>query len=288
MHTIVEAASTLSEAERALVSGVITCLGFVGADEREFETREIADVLGFSPVALEGALLKAARLSSLPLLYRSWERGLVLALDENAPAVDTFTDDLFAAQRERAGARLGAMHHYARTTGCRRRFLLEYLGDSYTASNCSACDRCAAALVWPWPDGAAALPTLTGGVDTTWEIVAALARLAEPPTYKQFLTALRGQERYGAGGQHSVRRDLLAADWFGRLQYVLAGRVEAALEELCGRGLVATEQATWTSNNEVRTFERLILTEAGRAAYQARRLPDSSDIPDRQRRWRSA
>jgi hypothetical protein len=179
------------------------------------------------------------------------------------------------------------MHHYARTIGCRRRFLLEYLGDSYTTPNCGACDRCAAELVWPWPDGAAALPTLTGGVDTTWEIIAALARLTEPPTYKQLLAALRGQERYGAGGRYSLRRELLAADWFGRLQYVPAGRVEAALEELCGRGLVTTEPTTWTSDDGARTFERLSLTEAGLAAYQARRLPDMSDTSAAPIRWRS-
>jgi hypothetical protein len=280
VYTILADAPLLSDEERAIVTGTIAYLDFFGPDEREFETRETARALNCSPVALEGALLRAARLPELPLLYRSWERGLVLTLDDNTPPSEHFAVDLFAKPREQARARLASMHRYARITSCRRRILLEYLGDSYTAPNCGACDRCAAELVWPWPDGAAMLPTLTGGVDPAWEIVAAIARLAKPPTQKQLLSALRGQERYGTGGRYPLRSDLLAADWFGRLQYVPAKRIEAVLENLCARGLIATEQAMQTISDRTRTFECLHLTAAGRAAYEARRLPDTLGVSE--------
>ena len=47
-----------------------------------------------------------------------------------------------AAERQQARNRLAAMAEFARIQTCRRRFLLEYFGESLEQENCGACDRC--------------------------------------------------------------------------------------------------------------------------------------------------
>ena len=47
-----------------------------------------------------------------------------------------------AAERQQARNRLAAMAEFARIQTCRRRFLLEYFGESLEQENCGACDSC--------------------------------------------------------------------------------------------------------------------------------------------------
>jgi ATP-dependent DNA helicase RecQ len=39
-------------------------------------------------------------------------------------------------------SKLAMMLQYAETTGCRRRFILNYFGEDYAAETCGACDNC--------------------------------------------------------------------------------------------------------------------------------------------------
>ncbi len=56
-------------------------------------------------------------------------------------------------RREGRRGRLEAMRQYAQTTGCRREFLLRYLGDKFSGP-CNACDNCEAAAGKPRVDPA--------------------------------------------------------------------------------------------------------------------------------------
>ncbi|MDN7012695.1 DNA helicase RecQ [Methanoculleus sp. FWC-SCC3] len=47
-----------------------------------------------------------------------------------------------AAQKDVAYRKAGAMLDYCETTGCRRKFLLAYFGESYPEERCGTCDRC--------------------------------------------------------------------------------------------------------------------------------------------------
>jgi ATP-dependent DNA helicase RecQ len=53
--------------------------------------------------------------------------------------LDEMTD---AAERDRARHQLRLMSHYAESTGCRRRELLEYFSETFPLDNCGACDNC--------------------------------------------------------------------------------------------------------------------------------------------------
>lgn len=255
--------------ERAIVAAAIRELGFIGADEREFDTRALSARLGVSPVALEGALLRLERPPHQRILYRSWERGIAIELPERPMAPADFADDIFAPQREAAHERLQQMRQYALTGRCRRRYLLDYLGDaSYIRANCGACDACAGDLPWPWA-GSAPVLTLDGGVDPEWEIVRAVGWADGKFSRRQLEACLRGQERYGAGGFRPINPGLLAADFFGRLQYVPRARLTAALATLLSTGLVEE----FEKERPVR-HSALRLTVTGQAARDARQLPD--------------
>lgn len=47
-----------------------------------------------------------------------------------------------ATQKDVAYRKVGAMLDYCETTGCRRKFLLAYFGESYPEERCGGCDRC--------------------------------------------------------------------------------------------------------------------------------------------------
>ncbi len=53
--------------------------------------------------------------------------------------LDEITD---AAEQQRARHQLRLMAHYAESTGCRRRELLEYFAEAFPVDNCGACDNC--------------------------------------------------------------------------------------------------------------------------------------------------
>lgn len=53
--------------------------------------------------------------------------------------LDEITD---VAEQQRARHQLRLMAHYAESTGCRRRELLEYFAEAFSADNCGACDNC--------------------------------------------------------------------------------------------------------------------------------------------------
>jgi ATP-dependent DNA helicase RecQ len=44
-------------------------------------------------------------------------------------------------------SRIDMMRGYAETTGCRRRYLLEYFGEPYARQTCDHCDNCATGSV---------------------------------------------------------------------------------------------------------------------------------------------
>jgi ATP-dependent DNA helicase RecQ len=45
-------------------------------------------------------------------------------------------------ERQIAGEQLRQMVHFSENSGCRRRWLLEYFGESFDAANCQGCDNC--------------------------------------------------------------------------------------------------------------------------------------------------
>lgn len=51
-------------------------------------------------------------------------------------------EDGDATRKDVAYRKAGAMLDYCETTGCRRKFLLAYFGESYPGERCGACDRC--------------------------------------------------------------------------------------------------------------------------------------------------
>ena len=53
--------------------------------------------------------------------------------------LDEITD---VAEQQRARHQLRLRAHYAESTGCRRRELLEYFAEAFSADNCGACDNC--------------------------------------------------------------------------------------------------------------------------------------------------
>ena len=74
--------------------------------------------------------------------WRPWPDriGIQLLCDSGAaPSVDWEAVD---AQRDRELRRLVSVQAYAYETGCRRRFLLRYYGESGAPARCGACDRC--------------------------------------------------------------------------------------------------------------------------------------------------
>jgi ATP-dependent DNA helicase RecQ len=269
--------TTWSDEERAIIDGTLTSGGFIGADQREFVTRDLAATLRVLPVDLEGALLRLARPPYELVMYRSWDRGIGLILVTDAPSPDEFAEDLFANQRNAARERLAAMRAYVHTTHCRRRTMLEYLGDVYPARNCGTCDACSAAVPWPWANSVAAAPNLEGGVDPAWEILQAANWPGGPFSSKQVDAALCGQERYGPRGAWPLNPGLLAAPFFGRLQYVPRRRTLEALAGLLAKGLIAEVERT--SNRSPKPYVVLNVTEMGRSALAERRVPELTEMP---------
>lgn len=263
----------LDPGELDLLKKALDALEFVGADEAEFDTLELATRIGTSPVTLEGLFLRLNRRRPTPRLrYRSWNRSMVLQRADDAPEPSALTEDLFAELRMAAQTRLARMLTYIQTRDCRRRFLVERLGGSLSAANCGTCDNCASDIPWPWLEGPDLVPDLTSALDVEWEVLRAIALNEGRRSWKQLALALRAQERYPASGR-PISPELRAADFFGRLQYVPSKRIDAAHRQLVAQGLVDLDERAWEPSGRPITYIVPVLTAAGLQAYQARRLP---------------
>jgi ATP-dependent DNA helicase RecQ len=72
-----------------------------------------------------------------------------------------------AGQKDVAYRKAGAMLDYCETTGCRRKFLLDYFGEAYPEERCGGCDRCETPMkVF---DGTPAASTVITGIRQTGE-----------------------------------------------------------------------------------------------------------------------
>ena len=68
------------------------------------------------------------------LFYSRGDYGMIRFLIEKESAD--------AGQKDVAYRKAGAMLDYCETTGCRRKFLLDYFGEAYSEERCGGCDRC--------------------------------------------------------------------------------------------------------------------------------------------------
>jgi hypothetical protein len=165
---------------------------------------------------------------------------------------------------------------------CRRLTLLNYLGDTYPRQTCDGCDVCVADYPWPWAEATVPDLPLDGGIDTAWEILRAVALSEGRYSRRALELALRGTEYYGKPGSYRLNTGLLAADFFGRLQYTPRARFESAVDDLLRRGLVAEAERSWTfGTGTSRTGNTLVLTDAGQQAFAARRLAASVPAAER-------
>jgi ATP-dependent DNA helicase RecQ len=166
-----------------------------------------------------------------------------------------------AGLKDVAYRKAGAMLDYCETTGCRRKFLLEYFGEAYPEERCGGCDRCEAPVkVF---DGTAAASTVITGICETGERFGA-AYIADLLTGAK--TARIRENRhdalpaYGSGGgytrdqwllfiQEMVRQGFITSTGGrypvltlnDRSRAVMEGRVAVPLTEPRREGVVATE-----------------------------------------------
>lgn len=264
-------APDIDQNSRALLERLADALDLHGADDVEFDTLALAQGLDVSPVELEAVLLRLNRQELL--IYRSWERGMVLEVSPDALPADQFAEDLFENQRQAARDRLEQMRRYAAGRNCRRATLLLYLGDNWPRQSCDGCDACVADYPWPWAETSVPDIPLDGGIDITWEILRAVAWADGRFARRALELALRGNEYYGNPGSFRLNSSLLAADFFGRAQYTPRRRFDAAVSDLLERGLVTEVERTWSfAAGTPRTGRMLVLTELGQQAFAARRV----------------
>jgi hypothetical protein len=264
----------LDDRDRSLLERLLQRLQFKGADVLEFDVREHALALNTSPVDLERAVLTLTRRPHERVVYRSWDRGLVLSIEPAAVDPAGFAEDLFVEQRQAAHQRLTEMRRYALGRACRRQVLVHYLGEHWSLTNCAACDNCATELQWPWAGRLEPAPDLEGGIDVLWEVLRAVAGANGRSSRLQLEAALRGQDRYGFQARFPVPRPLLLADFFGRLQYVPKVRCNQAFDTLRDRGLIEASKVARPGYS----YESIEATAAGRAALAVHEVPTGPTV----------
>ena len=104
------------------------------------ELDAIAEVCAAAEVARSGALSLLEDLERFGYLERT-EAGEILWEGDPAKAMDDIAAHM-AIQIEVESSRLDMVADFAETATCRRRYLLNYLGDEYPAELCLRCDNC--------------------------------------------------------------------------------------------------------------------------------------------------
>ncbi|MFC9973116.1 RecQ family ATP-dependent DNA helicase [Spirillospora sp. NPDC127200] len=115
--------------------------------EGPIETRELRDELDVGPSKLTGLV---NLLQSVGAVEVDGGGDLRPAETDPAEAVAEAVR-LDESRRKVDDSRIDMMRGYAETTGCRRRYLLEYFGEPYPAGTCGNCDTCAAGTAEPAP-----------------------------------------------------------------------------------------------------------------------------------------
>jgi ATP-dependent DNA helicase RecQ len=109
--------------------------------------------------------------------------------------------ELDESRRRVDDSRIDMMRGYAETTGCRRRFLLEYFGEPYPGAcgNCGTCRAGTAVTIEPADDGP--FPVHAGVVHSSWG--AGMVMRAEPDR----VTVLFEDAGYKTLSLEAIRRD---------------------------------------------------------------------------------
>ncbi|MGW3368382.1 RecQ family ATP-dependent DNA helicase [Streptosporangium canum] len=97
-------------------------------------------------------------------------------------------------------SRIDMMRGYAETTGCRRRFLLEYFGEPYERT-CGDCDTCRAGLSAPPETGGGPFPMHAGVRHSSWGAGVVMSREADR------ITVLFDEVGYKTLSLEAVERD---------------------------------------------------------------------------------
>lgn len=112
---------------------------FGQATEPTTDAELLAHVAGAAEVARSGAAALLEDLDRFGYLERADERSRFVG--DPAAAMEDMARHA-EAQAEVEQSRLDMVASYAETTRCRRRYLLNYLGDDYDAELCLRCDEC--------------------------------------------------------------------------------------------------------------------------------------------------
>jgi ATP-dependent DNA helicase RecQ len=160
-----------------------------------------------------------------------------------------------AARRARELGKLQRMIDYARAP-CRRRYILEYFGQSPPWERCGDCDACRAGV----PAGSAPRP-LRGDEETiVRKILACVARMDGAFTPGMVVRVLVGKRDATTSG---LGFDRLST--FGILSQFSVAELERVVGELVRAGALSRKMETRDIQGRERTYAVVVLTDLGRA-----------------------
>jgi len=170
----------------------------------------------------------------------------------------TLDEDRLRARRQREYAKLEKMIDYVRS-GCRRRYLIEYFGQSAPWERCGTCDACRegrAIVAGPRPPGPDELLVVR-------KVLANAARMGKP-----FSSSMMSKVLTGSRDKSVLAFGFERLSTYGILRTWPAKELERVIAELARAGALDAEFTTTEVSGRERTYKTFALTERGVAVMK--------------------
>jgi ATP-dependent DNA helicase RecQ len=162
-------------------------------------------------------------------------------------------EDAIRRRRERELLKLQRMVDYA-YSGCRRRYILDYFGDTAPYERCGDCDACRAGR----PLGRKAVALSEEQRTAVRKVLACVARLKTPYSPTMVAMVLTGSQ-----DEKLALMKLNQLSTYGILSELTIKEVEGLIEELGRAGALLKQSMTRTINGRERSYLTVSLTELG-------------------------